>query len=568
MQPWWERYPDRYTFEIQQLESLGYEYSKDEEEFKAGCLVINIKYPLNDGTTPLIARFPDSYPYFRFSITAPELKLNRHQNQFTKDLCLLVMDTEAWRTSDYLANFLKERIPHVLNVVGSNDKIFIKENEENVGEPLSAFLHCVANSSLIIGDWELLEEANTGTLKIKYICKEPFRGIVSSIYDKNKNYLDGFDDNISSIYSDNLTGYWIRLKERPDISSVDDLLSYLKNINPNYIKPIFKKGPYILGLVYKDEIRWRETGQDWLFLICTKEKLESNKKSSDKKTVWRILKTDYGGLNHLLLRVPELKSFNKKRALIVGLGSLGSTVVLQLARANIGTLKLVDYDIVSIGNTVRWQLGWQFTGFFKSQALETYIKSNYPHVNIDYSEPMRIGDTYATGENRDRLKIESLLSDVDIVIDASAEFGINNFLSDLSLEFNIPYLWLTTTHGVWGGVIGRVKPNITQGCWGCFQLHLEKGSIKIPNQKKLDEIQPMGCANMTFTGAGVDCDQIALTASRLIISTLCAGENALYPDVKWDVGVLDLRSEEGSIIEPSWLTYTLIKHKDCPKCNI
>jgi len=136
MRPWWERYPDRYTFEIQELESLGYEYSINQEKFEAGNLIIEITYPLNEGTTPLIARFPDSYPYFRFSITAPELELSRHQNQFTKDLCLLVMDTEMWRTSDYLANFLKERIPLVLDVVNSDDKDFIKEIEEHVGEPL------------------------------------------------------------------------------------------------------------------------------------------------------------------------------------------------------------------------------------------------------------------------------------------------------------------------------------------------------------------------------------------------------------------------------------------------
>jgi hypothetical protein len=38
-----------------------------------------------------------------------------------------------------------------------------------------------------------------------------------------------------------------------------------------------------------------------------------------------------------------------------------------------------------------------------------------------------------------------------------------------------------------------------------------------------ESIQPVGCANPTFPGAGFDVEQIALGAVRLAVQTLAAG---------------------------------------------
>src|SRR3546814_17399642 len=104
------------------------------------------------------------------------------------------------------------------------------------------------------------------------------------------------------------------------------------------------------------------------------------------------------------------------------------------------------------------------------------------------------------------LWIRKLSEQVDIVIDSSANHRISYFLSYLTKELGKPYVWLTTTHGAAGGVVGRVVPSKTKGCWHCFQHGLFDKSIRLPANNGSAEVQPGGCSQPTFIGAGLDSE--------------------------------------------------------------
>lgn len=216
----------------------------------------------------------------------------------------------------------------------------------------------------------------------------------------------------------------------------------------------------------------------------------------------------------------------------------------------------MDFDYVQLGNLPRWFLGFSAVGWPKAVAMAGYITDNYPFVSAKYY-------FHRLGSNIDGQVLPDALEGVDLILDATAEWCVNHYLSDLAKQRGIPYVWATGTPGSQGGIVGRVVPNQTKGCWKCFQRHLVDKTIPCPAQEIVPDVQPVGCFHPTFTGTGFDMDHVALAAVRLVVSTLCAGQNGAYPDFDWDVGVLNLWDASNLPIAPKWSTHQLHKHRNC-----
>ncbi|MDY0152752.1 MAG: sulfur carrier protein ThiS adenylyltransferase ThiF [Candidatus Cloacimonas sp.] len=67
---------------------------------------------------------------------------------------------------------------------------------------------------------------------------------------------------------------------------------------------------------------------------------------------------------------------------IAGAGGLGSNIAIALARAGIGTLIIVDYDIVSLENLNRQQFNLDQVGQAKVHALATNIAKFNPFISL------------------------------------------------------------------------------------------------------------------------------------------------------------------------------------------
>lgn len=76
----------------------------------------------------------------------------------------------------------------------------------------------------------------------------------------------------------------------------------------------------------------------------------------------------------------------KKRAIILGCGSVGSLVAMELARAGVGFFLLADPDIVEYHNICRHQCGIEDVGDLKINALERKLQSINPNVRIEKFE--------------------------------------------------------------------------------------------------------------------------------------------------------------------------------------
>ncbi|MDC7955663.1 sulfur carrier protein ThiS adenylyltransferase ThiF [Fusobacterium simiae] len=101
------------------------------------------------------------------------------------------------------------------------------------------------------------------------------------------------------------------------------------------------------------------------------------------------------------------KKLKMAKVCILGLGGLGSNVAVLLARAGIGQLKLVDFDVVEASNLNRQQYRISHINMKKIEALKEIIKEINPFVEVD------VLDIKVNKEN-----IHSIVGDIKIIVEA------------------------------------------------------------------------------------------------------------------------------------------------------
>lgn len=101
------------------------------------------------------------------------------------------------------------------------------------------------------------------------------------------------------------------------------------------------------------------------------------------------------------------KKFDAARVAVCGLGGLGSNIAVALARAGVGHLHLIDFDMVEPSNLNRQQYAAAQVGIPKAEALRDNIAAINPYCEVK-AETVRIADG----------NIAALFADDDIVCEA------------------------------------------------------------------------------------------------------------------------------------------------------
>ncbi len=304
----------------------------------------------------------------------------------------------------------------------------------------------------------------------------------------------------------------------------------------------------------------------------SKEKRPSKSRQEEavRKFAGYLARAYYASPQELGQRIPELHPLRGKTVAVVGLGCLGAPSAIEFAKAGMKELRLVDHDLVDPATAVRWPIGFRAAGHNKAHLLHEVIRRDYPYTA---SQPfdLRIGRVRhpESDPESDLTAIERVLNGIDLIYDSTAELGVQHFLSDWAWPRGIAYIGLTGRLGGWGGKVFRIRPRSDNGCWLCYRWHCEQGTIPEPPSAPDDEgnVQPTGCADPTFTGAGFDMLEIALAGTRLAVSTLCEGHADAYPESEWDAIHIRLRGDDGSLVPPEYATYQITRHKECPNSH-
>ena len=206
---------------------------------------------------------------------------------------------------------------------------------------------------------------------------------------------------------------------------------------------------------------------------------------------------------HIVLREvggPGQAALKRARVLVIGAGGLGAPVLMYLAAAGVGTLGVIDDDVVSLSNLQRQVIhATPDLGSAKVDSAAAAIARLNPHVTVE-----------AHGVRLTAANALDLVSRYDLVADGSDNFSTRYLVSDACFLAKKPLV--TATLGVFDGTLTTIrahetrngKPNPTYRC--LFPVAPPPGSIP-------------ACAEAGILGAltGVLGSMMALVVIREIV---------------------------------------------------
>jgi sulfur-carrier protein adenylyltransferase/sulfurtransferase len=161
---------------------------------------------------------------------------------------------------------------------------------------------------------------------------------------------------------------------------------------------------------------------------------------------------------HLL--VPEVGERGQfklldSRVLLIGAGGLGSPAAYYLAAAGVGTIGIIDADVVEESNLQRQILhNTKRVGQYKAESARETIEALNPDVKVI---------TYI--ERLDETNVARIIADYDVIIDGTDNFPTRYLLNDAAIMANKPVV-----HGSvfrFEGQLTIFKPN--EGpCYRCL----------------------------------------------------------------------------------------------------
>lgn len=137
---------------------------------------------------------------------------------------------------------------------------------------------------------------------------------------------------------------------------------------------------------------------------------------------------------HLI--IPDVGMAGQKRlknakVLCVGAGGLGSPALMYLAAAGVGTLGIIDFDVVDESNLQRQIIhGQSDVGRLKAESAAASVREINPLVDVV------IHNTALTTEN-----VMEIFSGYDLIVDGTDNFATRYMVNDAAVLLGKPYVW-------------------------------------------------------------------------------------------------------------------------------
>jgi adenylyltransferase/sulfurtransferase len=137
---------------------------------------------------------------------------------------------------------------------------------------------------------------------------------------------------------------------------------------------------------------------------------------------------------HLI--IPDVAMTGQKRlkaakVLAVGAGGLGSPTLMYLAAAGVGTLGVIDFDVVDESNLQRQIIhGQSDVGRSKAESAREAIREINPYVTVRLHQ-----------ERLDSSNALEIFADYDLIVDGTDNFATRYLVNDACVLLGKPYVW-------------------------------------------------------------------------------------------------------------------------------
>jgi molybdopterin/thiamine biosynthesis adenylyltransferase/rhodanese-related sulfurtransferase len=137
---------------------------------------------------------------------------------------------------------------------------------------------------------------------------------------------------------------------------------------------------------------------------------------------------------HLI--IPDVAMLGQKRlknakVLCVGAGGLGSPALMYLAAAGVGTLGIVEFDVVDESNLQRQIIhGQSDIGRPKAESARDSVREINPLVSVV------VHDTRLDNDN-----VLEIFTQYDLIVDGTDNFATRYLVNDAAVLLDKPYVW-------------------------------------------------------------------------------------------------------------------------------
>lgn len=154
----------------------------------------------------------------------------------------------------------------------------------------------------------------------------------------------------------------------------------------------------------------------------------------------------------------ETDILNDKKVGIIGLGSGGSQIATELAKAGVGKFYLYDFDRLELSNISRHTCGIDDIGRFKTLAVKEEILNKNPNAEVNTFE-ININDSLDL--------FRESVKNTNLIICASDTTRSRFNINQISISCNITSLFGRAITRAAGGDVLRVRPNVGP-CLNCL----------------------------------------------------------------------------------------------------
>ncbi|KAK3746156.1 hypothetical protein QZH41_007709 [Actinostola sp. cb2023] len=271
----------------------------------------------------------------------------------------------------------------------------------------------------------------------------------------------------------------------------------------------------------------------------------------------------------------------EQKVAIVGLGSGGSHVAIELAKAGVGNFVLVDYDRIELNNIIRHTCGVSDLGRLKTKAIRDRILDKNPFADVKLHN----------SDINDQENARKILTGCDLIVAATDNIRSRLNINTVSLELDIPVLYGKCAVRAAGGEVVVIRPH-KGPCFSCVYKNalIEADKEEVSSFRQAREANPSYVSDNEVEATiqvGLSSDIIPI--SNMIVkialvelckgkdSALCSLENdfrsayymwsnrregqyASYPDDGFD------KFNMPSILR--WYSMEVKKDDTCKTCNI
>jgi|ERR1035437_1864677 sulfur carrier protein ThiS adenylyltransferase len=164
------------------------------------------------------------------------------------------------------------------------------------------------------------------------------------------------------------------------------------------------------------------------------------------------------------MRFSEIKThLSKFRVGIAGAGGLGSNCAVALARCGVGTLVIIDFDVIEEPNLNRQYYFTDQIGMMKTDAL----KENIARINHDVNVIIH-------QKKLDRINITEIFSNCNIIVEALDSAVMKEMLIE-TVQIKMPGIPLVVGSGMagWGKTNDIISRKVDDTLYVCGDEHSE-----------------------------------------------------------------------------------------------